>query len=115
MLLRLPRDEQQEVLAENRRALRSNPAHRRRTYDAMWRRSQQAGLGLNLGDIVPGGASMSAAIVDAAGTPLAAIGVAGPSSAFTDTRIAVMREILVDEALRVGREQADLIAQLGAA
>jgi DNA-binding IclR family transcriptional regulator len=114
MLLRLPRVEQQRVLAENRRTLRSNPAHRRRTYDTMWRRSQEAGLGLNLGDIVPGGASMSVPIADDGGTPLAAIGVAGPLAEFSESRIAVMRDVLSDEATRIGREQAGLIAQLRA-
>jgi DNA-binding IclR family transcriptional regulator len=109
MLLQLPRGEQQAVLARSRRDSR----YRQRAYDEMWRRSLRAGLGLNLGDIVPGGASMAVAILDVHGLPVAALGVAGPRSEFSDVRVAAARTILESEAARVGREQADFIAQLG--
>ena len=113
MLLRLPRSEQQAVVARSRKALRSNPAHRGRAYDEMWRRSLRAGVGLNLGDIIPGGASMAVAIVRDDGSPVAALGVAGPRSEFSESRIAAARAILESEAARIAREQAELITQLG--
>jgi DNA-binding IclR family transcriptional regulator len=113
MLLSLPRGEQQALLARNRRALRSNPAHLGRAYNEMWRRSREAGFGLNLGDIVQGGASMSVAIVDAAGAPIAALGAAGPLNEFTEARIASACALLKDEVAKIQRDQAALIAELG--
>jgi len=115
MLLHLPRAEQQAVFARSRKALRSNPAHHGRAYDEMWRRSLRAGAGLNLGDIVPGGASMSVAILDTNGLPVAALGVAGPRFEFSEKRTGVARAILESESARISREQAELIDELGTA
>src|SRR5262249_54596178 len=56
IIMALPRQQRQAVLRASRKALNSNPAHRGRSYDEMWKRSQQFGMGLNLGDIVPGAA-----------------------------------------------------------
>ncbi len=114
MLLRLPAREQKRLLAASRKALRSNPAHRGRTYDDMWVRSLRLGLGLNLGDILPGGASLGVPILNASGKPVAAISVAGPRPEFTERRIATVGQMLKDVARRIEREQAELIADLEA-
>ncbi|MCC6532637.1 MAG: IclR family transcriptional regulator [Burkholderiales bacterium] len=112
ILLALPVRERSRVLAANRRALRSNAAHRERTYDQMWRESRRRGIGINLGDILPGGASMSVAIRDGEGRPLAAIGVAGPLAEFTESRIGAVKQMLVEAATRIERDHAALVAEL---
>ena len=80
----------------------------------MWVRSQRLGLGLNLGDILPGGASLGVPILNASGKPVAAISVAGPRPEFTERRIATVGQMLKDVARRIEREQAELIADLEA-
>jgi DNA-binding IclR family transcriptional regulator len=114
MLLCLPPAEQRRQLAASRRALRSNPAHRGRTYEAMWQRSQRLGVGINLGNILPGGASLGVPIVNRQGAPVAAISVAGPLAEFTERRIAAVTQLLREAAARIEREQADLVADLEA-
>lgn len=114
ILLALPVRERQRILAANRRALRSNKAHRDRTYEQMWRQSQQRGLGLNLGNILPGGASMSVPILDPAGRPVAAVGVAGPLAEFTERRIAAVSQVLRETAARIAADQAEVVAELAA-
>lgn len=114
ILLCLPPGEQRRMLAASRKALRSNPAHRGRTYDEMWQRSRRMGAGLNLGNILPGGASLGVPILDDRGRPAAAISVAGPLPEFTERRIAAATQLLRDTAARISREQADLITDLEA-
>ena len=114
MLLRLPPGEQRRLLAANRRALRSNLAHRGRTYDAMWQRSQRLGVGINLGNILPGGASLGVPIVNRHGAPVAAISVAGALAEFSERRIAAATQLLKEAAARIERDQADLVADLEA-
>ena len=114
ILLGLPARERQRILAANRQALRSNKAHRGRTYDQMWRQSQQRGLGINLGNILPGGASMSVPILDTQGHPVAAVGVAGPLAEFTERRIGTVSQMLRESAARIAAEHAEVIAELAA-
>ncbi len=112
ILMALPDREQQEVLRRNRRVLRSNPAHRQRAYEEMWSRSQEWGMGLNLGDIVQGAASVGFVIRGTDGRPVAALGLSGPVGEFTDGRIRQARRILEDERRLIEKDQKDLIAEL---
>lgn len=112
ILLALPHREQERIWRANRRTLLQNKAHRDRPYDEMWRRSQALGLGLNLGDILPGGASMSAPILDHGERPVAAVSVAGPLPEFTDARIGAVGQLLRDTVARIRREHADIIAEI---
>lgn len=114
ILLGLPAGERRSLLAASRKALRANAAHRARTYDAMWDRSRRLGVGLNLGNILPGGASLGVAILSPGGSPVAALSVAGPLAEFTEQRIAAATQLLRASALRIAREQAELLAELEA-
>ncbi len=112
ILLALPRTEQEAVLAANWKALYSNAAHRKRAYREMWQRSKAQGLGVNLGDVVPGIGSLGVAILDAQGRPVAAIGASGPLEGVGERRLAEIRRLLQDEAKVLMREQAALIADI---
>jgi DNA-binding IclR family transcriptional regulator len=112
MLCALPRAEQETLLAANWKALYSNAAHRRRAYREMWQRSKAAGMGINLGDVVPGIGSIGVAILNAAGSPVAAIGASGPLEGVGEKRLADIRQLLGDEAAIIMREQAALIGDI---
>jgi len=112
ILMALPKKEQGVLLRASRKVLRSNPAHKDRAYDAMWERSKIFGTGLNLGDIVPGAASIGVAIRNARGQPLAAIGLSGPVPEFTSARIAQVKSMLEAEVTSIELQQANLIAEL---
>lgn len=112
ILMNLPKKEQQTLLRAGRKVLRSNPAHKDRAYDEMWARSQAFGTGLNLGDIVPGAASIGVTICNAEGGPLAAIGLSGPVPEFTASRIAQVKAMMEAEVRTIELQQASLIAEL---
>ena len=114
ILLGLPAAERRALLAASRKALRANAAHRGRAYDAMWERSRRLGVGLNLGNILPGGASLGVAICSPQGRPVAALSVAGPVAEFTERRIEAATRLLRASAQRIAREQAELLAELEA-
>lgn len=114
ILLGLPAAEQRRMLGASRQALLANPAHRGRSYAQMWQRSQRLGVGLNLGNILPGGASLGVSIRSPQGRPVAALSVAGPVGEFTERRIAAATQLLRETAARIAREQAELLAELEA-
>jgi len=109
MLLGMPVQERQAILIANRKRFKTATAHRKRGYDRMWKRSITAGIGLNLGDVLPSGGSIAVPIIDARKRPFAALGVSGPLEEFTRTRIDTVAAMLLNEARQLEIEQAELL------
>ena len=109
ILLALPAEEGQRILASNMVSVRGFGAIRVRAVEAAIRRSRRAGAGLNLGDIVPGLWSFGVPIVDGSGAPFGAIGLTGHSDSYATERIPEIVESLRTEARRIEKESADLI------
>ncbi|CAN7272645.1 IclR family transcriptional regulator [Phenylobacterium sp. LjRoot225] len=61
------------------------------------------GYGLNAGDILPGSTNLAAPIFDAAGQPMAAIAISGPSERITAERHAQIGALLVEAARGLSR------------
>lgn len=112
MLLALPEKEQRLLLAAGRRQMAAASHGRARACARIWERSRKRGFGLSLGDVIPGVASAGVAVLDAAGRPFGAIGVTGPLAEFSPKRIGDAGQWLREEARRIEREQAALIAEL---
>lgn len=110
MLLPLPRREQQALIAE----VRSHPplAERAPSYRKILERSRRHGFGVNRGDVVPGLAGLAVPIMDASGSPFAALGIMGPTPMFAGARLSRLGESLRGEAYRLAREHAGLIRDL---
>lgn len=112
MLLNLPEPERQRILDLNRRSIGANPAHRSRAYERMWRRSLEAGLGLNLNDVIEGVSSIGVPLHDSARNVFAAIGVTGITPQFSSVRVEAATSLLWDEAARLEHELEDLIDEM---
>lgn len=112
MLLALSGQDQRVTLAANRRSIRAIAPHRNSGYVKMLQRSRRHGIGISLGDIIPGVGSIGMPILDIRHQPVAAIGLRGPLGEFSRDRIACATQLLRDEAERIGRDQQDLIAEI---
>ena len=69
-------------------------------------------MGLNLGDIVHGAASVGLVISGPDGRPVAALGLSGPVGEFTDGSIRQAGRILEEERHLIEKDQKELIAEL---
>jgi DNA-binding IclR family transcriptional regulator len=109
ILLALPADEGERVLAANMVAVRRFGEVRVRSVEEAIRRSRRAGLGLNLGDIVPGLWSFGVPMFDRAGRPFAALGATGHAENYSAERMPEIAKLLRAEARRLEGECAALI------
>lgn len=110
MLLPLPRNEQQTLIAK----VRSHPpmAERAPSYRKILQRSRRHGFGVNRGDVVPGLAGLAVPVMDANGWPFAALGIMGPTAIFASERLSRLGESLREDARRIAHEHAGLIMDL---
>jgi len=112
MLIGLPEHEQRELVSLARKKMNSAKSGRGLACNRILRRSHELGAGLSLGDVIPGIGSVGVAIHNANNQPFAAIGVTGPLPEFTKKRIADVTLLLREEARRIERDHASLIAEL---
>lgn len=109
MLMTLPHSEQKSIRMENSKQLLKVVSHRARSYDKMWEQSHRAGVGLVLGDIITGVASIGVPILSDAGRPFGAIGVSGPRQDFTKEGIVEVSQLMHAEARNIQRAHHELI------
>jgi len=109
ILLALDAKEAERVLAANMVLIRRYDVLRARSVERALRRSRRAGLGLNLGDIVPGLWSFGVPVFDGHGHPFAALGATGHAENYSTERIPEIAKLLRTEARRLEEECAALI------
>ncbi len=94
ILVALPRAEARAIVAENFRELGRFDARRIRSLRAMIRRSEAAGYGISVGQVVPGIGAAGYAIRNAREEPVASVAIVGPADDFTNAQIpAVVRAL----------------------
>ena len=82
-------------------ALRRSDTGHREGISRMLQRSEAVGYGLNCDDITPGISAVGVPILDAMGTPIAAITVAGTTRRLDERRRAKILDLLVPEAAKL--------------
>lgn len=101
MIMALPATERRRVTRACLAALRRSDAGHREGIARMLQRSEAAGYGLNCDDIAPGISAIGVPILDAAGTPVAAISVAATTKRLDERRRAKILDLLVPEATKL--------------
>jgi DNA-binding IclR family transcriptional regulator len=109
ILLALAPEEGERTLQSNMASVRRFGEVRLRSVEEAIRRSRRAGLGLNLGDIVPGLWSFGVPMLDGEGRPFAAVGVTGHAENYAAEEIPRIGDLLRAEARRIERECAEPI------
>lgn len=115
ILVALPRAEQRELLQhpETLRAL-ADPALGERSagYRQILLRSRRYGFGVNIDDIVPALTTIAVPVLDAAGRPIASIGMMAPSSVYPESRVRPIARELTERARQITRDHGTLIGEL---
>ena len=101
VIMALPLAERQRVTRACLAALRRSDAGHREGIGRMLKRSEGAGYGLNCDDITPGISAIGVPILDAQGTPIAAISVASTTKRLGEHRRAKILDMLVREAAKL--------------
>lgn len=114
MLLALPESEQTRIISANTAALKEGPPRRYKGSERMWRRSQEFGAGICLGDIVSGIGSVAVPILNTDKRPVAAIGVRAPLVELSPTRVVEVRRVLEQEARWIESNSKHLLADISA-
>ena len=83
----MPKRERRLALAENLRRLRQAGDPRLKSVGRMLKRSEQRGVGLNIGEFVPNITALGVALRDADGAPYASLTLSGPSEILAKNRI----------------------------
>jgi DNA-binding IclR family transcriptional regulator len=87
ILVAMPKRERRLALAENLRRLRQTGDPRLKSVGRMMKRSEQRGVGLNIGEFVPNITAIGVALRDASGMPYASLTLSGPSEVLARNRI----------------------------
>lgn len=87
ILVAMPKRERRLALAENLRRLRQAGDPRLKSVGRMLKRSEQRGVGLNIGEFVPNITALGVALRDADGAPYASLTLSGPSEILAKNRI----------------------------
>ena len=112
ILLALPPEESERILQSNMVAVRRFGDVRVRAVEEAIRRSRRAGLGLILGDIVPGFWSFGVPVLDGGGFPFAALGATGRAENYSTEQIPRIAELLRKEARGIEKECTALIPEI---
>lgn len=101
VIMALPSVERQQVTRACLAVLRRSDAGHRDGIARMLRRSESAGYGLNCDDITPGISAIGVPILDARGTPIAAISVASTTKRLDERRRPKILDLLVRAAAKL--------------
>ncbi len=112
MMLRLPLEEQQELIAFARNQKHRTTEYRASAYRTILQRSRRYGFGVNRGDTAPGLNGVNVPVMDGKNRPFASIGLMGPAAMFAGERLAKLATALHEDAERISREYSALIHDL---
>jgi DNA-binding IclR family transcriptional regulator len=112
MLLSMPAEEQRRLIVRDG-GKKAESDKVRAAYRRVLARSRRHGFGVKDGDTVPGLACIALPITTRDGTPVASIGLTGPSGLLTGVNLREVVRNLRDVVKRIEREHARLIAEIG--
>lgn len=104
IVVAMAQEEAKAVVAENMKRVRKSGEVRAKAVERMLRRSETAGYGIHLGDIVPQVNTFGVAIRDARGAPFASVSIAGASGDFPASRADELVAALEQPAAGIARE-----------
>jgi DNA-binding IclR family transcriptional regulator len=113
ILLAMPRGEADALISDSLEIIRKTEPRRIPAIKRLLERSRRAGFGIAEGDIVRGTMALGVAIRDEAGSPFAAISVAGTPDYLPESRIPTIVERMREEAKNIELAAAQIGAGEG--
>ncbi len=112
ILIALPKKERAAALEDNLRRLRQSGDPRLESVARMMKRSEQCGIGLNIGEFVPHITALGVALRTPSGAPFASLSLSGSSDALSRNRIDEAISAMESEARALELRSRPILAEL---